>query len=44
MKYKIGEYIIVNNQYDNTIPFKIKVTEVTNYTILFDNLDCGRKI
>lgn len=42
-KYTIGEYIIVNNTYKNSAPFKIKVTELTKCTILFDNLDSGVK-
>lgn len=42
-KYKIGEYIIVNNTYKNSTPFKIKVTELTKCTILFENLDSGVK-
>lgn len=42
-KYKIGEYIIASNKYYNSTPFKIKVTELTKCTILFDNLDSGTK-
>lgn len=35
--------IIASNIYYNSTPFKIKVTELTKCTILFDNLDSDTK-
>lgn len=42
-KFNLGLYIIASNKYYNPTPFKIKVTELTKCTILFDNLDSGTK-